>query len=124
MIYPCFDLNTADYVYCVMTDAVVVCQFFSSVTVWLSIKHDGFGKRLCQSAKISHTISCNISLYRDTKEVIYRYTQNVYHPISALFSVHNYIKTKWWNERKDVAWCYHALLSAEVDRDCRGVFSA
>ena len=35
-------------------------------------------KRLCPSAKISHTVSCNISLYRDTKEVIYRYTQNVY----------------------------------------------
>ena len=30
------------------------------------------------SAKISHIVSCNISLYRDTKEVIYRYTQNVY----------------------------------------------
>ena len=39
-------------------------------------------KRLCPSAKISHTVSCNISLYRDTKEVIYRYTQNVYRCIS------------------------------------------
>ena len=83
MIYPCFDLNTAYYVYCVMTDAVVVCQFYSSVTVWLSTKHDGFGKRLCLSAKISNTVSCNISLYRDTKEVIYRYTQNVHRPIST-----------------------------------------
>ena len=35
-------------------------------------------KRLCPSTKINHTVSCNISLYRDTKEVIYRYTQNVY----------------------------------------------
>ena len=35
-------------------------------------------KRFCPSAKIRHTVSCNISLYRDTKEVIYRYTQNVY----------------------------------------------
>ena len=33
-MYPCFDLNTAYYVYCVMTDAVVVCRFYSSVTVW------------------------------------------------------------------------------------------
>ena len=73
MIYPCFGLNTPYYVYCVMTDAVVVCQFFSSVTVWLSTKHDGFRKRLCQSVKISYTVSCNILLYRDTKEVIYRY---------------------------------------------------
>ena len=86
MIYPCFDLNTVYYVYCVMTDAVVVCQFFSSVTVWLSTKHDGFEERLCQSAKISYTVSCNISLYCDTKEVIYRYTQNVYRPISNLFN--------------------------------------
>ena len=39
-------------------------------------------KRLCPSTKISHTVSCNISLYRDTKEVIYRYTQNVYRCIS------------------------------------------
>ena len=82
MIYPCFDLNTAYYVYCFMTDAVVVCQFYSSATVWLSTKHDGFGKRLCESVKISYTVSCNISLYRDTKEVIYRYTQSVYRPIS------------------------------------------
>ena len=41
-------------------------------------------KRLCPSAKISHTVSCNISLYRDTKEVIYRYTQNVYRCISNI----------------------------------------
>ena len=39
----------------------------------VSIKHDGFGKRLCPSAKINYTASCNISLYRDTKEVIYQY---------------------------------------------------
>ena len=39
-------------------------------------------KRLCPSAKINHTVSCNISLYRDTKEVIYQYTQNVYCCIS------------------------------------------
>ena len=32
----------------------------------------------CPSAKISYTVSCNISLYRDTKDVIYRYIQNVY----------------------------------------------
>ena len=44
----------------------------------VSIKHDGFGKRLCPSAKINYTVSCNIPLYHDTKEVIYRYTQNVY----------------------------------------------
>ena len=45
MIYPCFDLNIAYYVYCVMTIAVALCQFYSSVTVWyVSIKHDGFGK--------------------------------------------------------------------------------
>ena len=85
MIYPCFDLNTAYYVYCVMTDFVVVCQFFSSVTL-VSTKHDGIGKRLCLSAKNSYTVSCNISLYRDTKEVIYQYTQNVYRPISNVQS--------------------------------------
>ena len=70
-----------------MTDVVVVCQFFSSVTVWSSTKHDGFGKRLCQSVKISYTVSCNISLYCDTKGMIYRYTQSVYRPISNLNSV-------------------------------------
>ena len=43
-------------------------------------------KRLFPSAKISHTVSCNISLYRDTKEVIYRYTQNVYRCISTIYS--------------------------------------
>ena len=32
---------------------------------------------------IRYTVSCNISLYCDTKEVIYRYTQNVYHYISS-----------------------------------------
>ena len=53
----------------------------------VGIKHDGFGKRLCSSAKISHTVSCNISLYRDTKEVIYQYTQNVYCCISSMFQV-------------------------------------
>ena len=82
-----------------MTDAVVVCQFFSSVTVWLSTKHDGFGKRLCLSAIIIYTVSCNISLYCDTKEVIYRYTQNVYRPISNTYIhiytyIHTYIYTK------------------------------
>ena len=35
-------------------------------------------KRPCPPAKISYTVSCNISLHRDTKEVIYRYTQNLY----------------------------------------------
>ena len=45
-------------------------------------------KRLCPSAKISHTVSCNISLYCDTKEVIYQYTQNVYRCISSMY-------TKW-----------------------------
>ena len=40
-------------------------------------------KRLHPSAKISHTASCNISLYRDTKEVIHRYTLNVYCCIST-----------------------------------------
>ena len=53
----------------------------------VSIKHDGFGKRLCLSAKINYTVSCNISLYRDTKEVIYRYTQNVYRPISNSYTI-------------------------------------
>ena len=48
----------------------------------VSTKHDGFGKRLCPSGKINYTASYNISLYCDTKEVIYRYTQNVYRPIS------------------------------------------
>ena len=43
------------------------------------------GKRLYPSANsaITHyTISCNISLYCDTEEVVYRYTQNVYCCIS------------------------------------------
>ena len=44
-------------------------------------------KRLFPSAKISHTVSCNISLYRDTKEVIYRYTQNVYRCISNSYAI-------------------------------------
>ena len=44
-------------------------------------------KRSCLSAKISHTVSCNISLYRDTKEVIYRYTQNVYRCISTMIII-------------------------------------
>ena len=35
----------------------------------VNTKHDGFGKRLCPSAKINYTVSCNISLYHDTKEV-------------------------------------------------------
>ena len=90
MIYPCFDLNTAYYVYYVMTDAVVVCQFFQFCNCLVNTKHDGFGKRLCLSPKISCTVSCNISLYRDKKEVIYRYTQNVYRPISIQYicSIH------------------------------------
>ena len=79
-MYPCFDLNTTHYVYCVMTDGYMpVLQFCNCL---VGIKHDGFGKRLCPSAKISHTVSCSIWLYRDTKEVIYRYTQNVYRCIS------------------------------------------
>ena len=57
-----------------MTIAVVL-QFCYCL---VSIKHDGFGKRLSPSAKISYTVSCNISLYRDTKDLIYRYIQNVY----------------------------------------------
>ena len=40
-------------------------------------------KRLCPSAKISYTVSCNVSLCHDTKEMIYRYTQNVYCCISS-----------------------------------------
>ena len=45
-------------------------------------------KRLSPSAKISYTVSCNISLYRDTKEVIYPYTQtqNVCRCISIVYS--------------------------------------
>ena len=39
---------------------------------------------LQNSVIIYHTISCNISLYRDTNEVIYRYTQNVYRCISSV----------------------------------------
>ena len=46
-------------------------------------------KRLCSSAKISHTVLCNISLYRDTKEVIYRYTQNVYCYVASLIIIYN-----------------------------------
>ena len=45
------------------------------------------GKRLYPSANsaITHyTILCNISLYCDTEEVVYRYTQNVYHCISSM----------------------------------------
>ena len=37
---------------------------------------------ICPSAEFSHTVSCSVLLYHDTKEVIYRYTQNVYHCIS------------------------------------------
>ena len=47
-------------------------------------------KRLCPSAKINHTVSCNISLYGDTKEVIYRYTQNVYRCISSTYIMYIY----------------------------------
>ena len=41
-----------------------------------------------QNPAISHYyVSCNISLYRDTEEVIYRYTENVYRCISNTYSV-------------------------------------
>ena len=86
MTYPCFDLNTAYYVYCVMTiDVVVRMSVLQFCNCLVSIKHDGFGKRFYPSAKLSYTVSCNISLYRDTKEVIYRYTQNVYRYISISY---------------------------------------
>ena len=40
-----------------------------------------------QNPAISHySISCNISLYRDTEEMIYRYTENVYHCISNTYT--------------------------------------
>ena len=38
-----------------------------------------------QNSAITHyAISCNIMMYRDTEEVIYRYTQNVYRCISSI----------------------------------------
>ena len=86
---PYFDLNTAYYVYYIMTDAVVVCQLYSSVTACLvSIKHyHGCGQKALsisnnQPIHNSYTISYSISLYCDTKEVVYQYTQYVYHFIS------------------------------------------
>ena len=46
--------------------------------------HISTSKICLQNPAISHyAISCNISLYRDTEEVIYRYTQNVYRCISS-----------------------------------------
>ena len=53
-------------------------------------------KRLCPSAKISHTVSCNISLYRDTKEMIYRYTQNVYRCISNVGQYNSFHNKHYW----------------------------
>ena len=41
-------------------------------------------KGLSLSVKINYTVSCNMSLYRDTKEVIYQYTQNVHRCISSV----------------------------------------
>ena len=98
-----------------MTDAVVVCQFFSSVTVWLSTKHDGFGKKLCLSAIIIYTVSCNILLYRDTKEVIYRYTQNVYRPISNTYiHIYTYIHT-YIHIHKEAQTQRHTYIHIHID---------
>ena len=51
MIYPCFGLNTAYYVYYCTTDAVLVCQFLQFCNCLVSAKHDGFGKKALSICK-------------------------------------------------------------------------
>ena len=73
-------------------------------------------KRLCPSTKISYTVSCNISLYRDTKEVIYRYTQNVYRCISNSCTC-SYRATVGFLYSNTSAFCRfnHSVLTANLN---------
>ena len=69
-------------------------------------------KRLSPSVKINYAVSCNISLYHDTKEVIYRYTQNVHRCISSV-CISEYLRCY-----KYFKIMHYVFLKAKVFSDC------